>query len=327
MSFYNEAWQWNISGAILGVAGSVCVNTMNQTITGNWFNKKAGLAVGIAASFSGVGGTFFTPIVASIMEKVGWRITYLIIAAFCALLVFPFSIFVIRYKPSDLGLKPYGWNDKDSQLIEKPVVKSQNMTTLGIRKLPILVLGIGAGFVALSSTFYQHAPAYASSIGYSLMVGSIVYSVLFFGNILGKLGFGYLVDRFGVKKIGPAPIIVSMSGLLSILLVGKSSQFLLMCASFLFGTIYCFVNIIVSMTVRISYGNERFTTIFPLVSLISTLIGSTGSIIIGYLYDYFGSYFVAILACIGFYILALLLFCVFLGMKKQSQIRIYPTTP
>lgn len=50
MYFYNDLWQWYISGALNGV-GMSCVLVVIPVVINNWFKKKNGLIIGI---FKGV---------------------------------------------------------------------------------------------------------------------------------------------------------------------------------------------------------------------------------------------------------------------------------
>ena len=50
-----------------------------------------------------------SPVMISIIEEVGWRTGYLILAAVSAVLVLPCMLFVIRYRPADRGMLPYGF--------------------------------------------------------------------------------------------------------------------------------------------------------------------------------------------------------------------------
>ncbi|MEH7381667.1 hypothetical protein V7138_14490 [Bacillus sp. JJ1533] len=51
------------------------------------------------------------PIISSSIENFGWRNAYLIMAGIVLLLVLPFTLFVNNFKPADIGLKPFGYEE------------------------------------------------------------------------------------------------------------------------------------------------------------------------------------------------------------------------
>lgn len=68
---------------------------------GNWFKKKAGLAMGIAMACSGIGGAVMNPLGGALIQSLGWRPTYAVLALIAAVLVLPFSLLVMKFKPAD----------------------------------------------------------------------------------------------------------------------------------------------------------------------------------------------------------------------------------
>ena len=112
MGFYNEPWQWWISGVVFGLAGSFIFVVPAPILIDNWFKKHRGLALGVAMSFSGIGGALLSPAFTSLIQTVGWREAYIIVAAVIAVLVLPWTLFVFKLHPEDIGMKPYGWTEE-----------------------------------------------------------------------------------------------------------------------------------------------------------------------------------------------------------------------
>ena len=57
---------------------------------------------------SGVGGVVFPMLGNYLIEMIGWRTSYAVIGLIIAVIILPWTIFVFRLYPSDMGLKPYG---------------------------------------------------------------------------------------------------------------------------------------------------------------------------------------------------------------------------
>lgn len=77
----------------------------------NWFVKKRGLAMSIAMAGIGVGGTIFSPVITWLLGAYGWRSTYRIMALIILVLALPAALFILRKRPEDMGLLPYGSED------------------------------------------------------------------------------------------------------------------------------------------------------------------------------------------------------------------------
>ena len=67
-------------------------------------------------SFSGIGGAILSPIFTLLIEAMGWREAYLIAAVIMAVLVLPWTLFVFKLHPEDIGWKPYGWSEEDERV-------------------------------------------------------------------------------------------------------------------------------------------------------------------------------------------------------------------
>lgn len=115
MGLYSEPWQWWISGIVFGLAGSFIFVVPTPILIGNWFQSHKGLALGVAMSFSGIGGAVLGPVFTLLIQGLGWREAYFVAAVVMALLVLPWTLFVFKLRPEDVGMKPYGWTGQDER--------------------------------------------------------------------------------------------------------------------------------------------------------------------------------------------------------------------
>jgi len=111
MAFYSEPWMWYASSVFIGL-GLAATSTVTVTPTmGNWFAKKTGFAIGVVWAIQAMFCAVASPLFAAIIMVIGWRAAYLVLAAVSACLALPAVIFVIRYRPEDVGLLPYGYEE------------------------------------------------------------------------------------------------------------------------------------------------------------------------------------------------------------------------
>ena len=108
MGTFRELWQWHVTGIIQGIASSFVCMIPAPIILGNWFKKKTGTAVGISAAFSGLVGMIGSSCLGMAIPAFGWRMSYVAVGIVSIALVLPISLFILRYKPEEMGLLPYG---------------------------------------------------------------------------------------------------------------------------------------------------------------------------------------------------------------------------
>src|SRR3954453_2036723 len=102
-----------ISAALLGISFSFCGNLTTQIIIVNWFKKSRGLAMSIAISGIGLGGFILSPVIANLIIHFGWRQTYFIMGLVILIVGLPTALFVMKKRPEEIGLKPYGADEMD----------------------------------------------------------------------------------------------------------------------------------------------------------------------------------------------------------------------
>jgi len=109
MSFYTEVWMWWISGVVLG-AGIAGIGIIGAPIfIANWFNKRTGFAVGLYGMVLAGMSMILAQLIPIVILNVGWRNAYLVFGLVAACMYFPWALFVVRFKPEQIGLKPYGY--------------------------------------------------------------------------------------------------------------------------------------------------------------------------------------------------------------------------
>ena len=194
MGFYTEPWQWWISGVVFGLAGSFIFVVPAPILIGNWFHTHRGLALGVAMSFSGIGGAALGPVFTLLIQTVGWREAYFIAAGIMALLVLPWTLVVFKLRPEDMGLKPYGWTEADEQTERVREERHEGLPGVPLSKalktVPFVCMFLFSGLIAYFAGFNSHLPGYAQSIGFSAMVGSSLLTAVMVGNVVEKLLIG-----------------------------------------------------------------------------------------------------------------------------------------
>ena len=123
------AWELPIWGATVGL-GAGCIALMfGTTIATRWFDQRRGLVLGIFAGGNATGALIFLPAFGQIIDHVGWRPCAYILST-VALCLIPLVLLVVRERPSDLGLPPYGATEVDATLPPRVNPIKRAFTTL-----------------------------------------------------------------------------------------------------------------------------------------------------------------------------------------------------
>ena len=94
-----------------GALAMLCMGTTQvafSRIISAWFNRRLGLALGIALAGVGAGGFGWSLLIQKLIDLYGWRTAYLGIALVIAVVTLPALLLTLRDRPADLGLTTDG---------------------------------------------------------------------------------------------------------------------------------------------------------------------------------------------------------------------------
>ena len=103
-----QPWQLVLLwGVVVGLGSGMVALVLGATIVNRWFVARRGLAMGILTASTATGQLIFLPLLASVIERQGWRFGILIVASPVALMI-PIVFALLREQPADLGIPAYG---------------------------------------------------------------------------------------------------------------------------------------------------------------------------------------------------------------------------
>ncbi len=317
MGSFSELWQFYVAGVVLGIAGALVFVVASTVLIENWFADKRGTALGIAMCGSGIGGFVF-PIIGNMMlETIGWRMTYVAFAVIMCVMILPWSLFVFRLHPEELGLKPYG----AEKMAEKAGAEEKTSgipAKKAIFTLAFVCIFLYAGIEALFSGYNNHLPGFAESLGYSAAFGAGILSLAQLGYSVATLVMGWVTDRIGVA----ASTYITL-GITALSLVGFclfQSEVPLMVAAFVFGMNSVIITISVPTLISEIFGKKYFAQILS-YSRMSGIIGCFGAAAVGACYDMTGSYVGSFVAGVVILAICAVLVGVALSQKKKMRAR------
>lgn len=198
-----QLWQLVLLwGVVIGLGTGLTAIVLGATVATRWFNHRRGLVMGLLSASTATGQLAFLPLLASLTEAQGWR-TALLLVCGAILLAGVVVILLMRDRPADMGLAPYG----DTQV----QAASPQPASLGaLLVMPIAVLRDAAQvptfwilffsfFVCGASTnglIQTHFIAMCGDYGLAAVGAASMLAMMGLFDFFGTLGSGWLSDRF-----------------------------------------------------------------------------------------------------------------------------------
>jgi MFS family permease len=169
-----------------------------------WFDRKRGLALGVALAGLGVGGAIWPPYVQFLITEFGWRTAYLGLAGTILVVSFPIIALVVRDTPQAMGLQPDG--DAAPPAGSAPAGPPPGMTVgEALRTTTFWKMLVAFLLIGLSVTSVQIAlPQLLTDRGVDPMLAATALSAVAVALIFGRVAAGWLMDRFFAPRVAIA---------------------------------------------------------------------------------------------------------------------------
>jgi len=169
-----------------------------------WFDESRGLALGITLAGVGIGG-FAWPILSQwAIDMFGWRTAYLVVAATIVGVGCTVILAIVRDTPQAMGLLPDGkihvGEGAPKQVV--PPGMTLKMALSSGRFWVMLVAFLLIGFAVTS--LQVHLVPLLISRGVTPMRAANALSVLAVALVVGRVGAGWLMDRFFAPRVAIA---------------------------------------------------------------------------------------------------------------------------
>lgn len=292
-------------GAFIGFGASAMGGLATAKLVTNWFVRRRGTALGIAATGISASGVVMPFVSATLIETYGWREGFLLYGAFTAFVVVPLVLRLVISTPEDVGLHPDGQLPPASSGAAPAVsLPAPPTPILRDRNYWVLVGVIGLLFCCQSATLTHMVPR-VTDTGVTLQIASLVMSLTAGLGIAGKLSFGWLMDRWTARHAIWFTVCCQVLGQLAMLQQQSLALFAAGAALFGFG-----MGGVVPMQgalVGKIFGRARFGKALGLLRPGMFPLQIIGVPLAGWMYDTTGSYQTAFVTFIVLYLLAALL--------------------
>ncbi len=280
-AYSTALWQYAIlQGVLIGFLGCSAVFSPLMADISHWFDRRRGLAVGIAASGNYAAGTVWPPILQALIETIGWRHAYIAVGIACLVLMLPLTLVFRRPSPRNHVVAAHG----GGTLGQLPISKNALMTLL-------IIAGVTC---CLAMSMPQvHIVAYCGDLGYGVARGAEMLAIMLGFGVISRLASGWISDRIGgvrtlllgsALQMGTLCLYLPFDGLMSLYVV-----------SALFGLAQGGIVPSYAIIVREYFPAAEAGTRVGIV-IMSTIIGmAIGGWLSGAIFDWTGSYRLAFL--------------------------------
>jgi sugar phosphate permease len=260
-----------------------------------WFNRRRGLALGLAAVATSGGAFTVVPLLSRAIQQYGWRQALIYEAGLIALIIVALALLFLRDKPSDMGLDAHPENqgrDSARAVSEPPVSKLRWQEILGSRAfwIPSIVLAMVSG---TSQALVITLAPYGVSLGLAPTSAAGLISTFGAAAAITKISAGVMADRINQRFL-----LIAAAALMTLawLTLGLSSDHAVLFAS------ACLAGVGLGCALPTTaaliagyYGPARFGAVMGWTYSLLGVITIASSISIGTMFDRLGGYHAAFL--------------------------------
>lgn len=284
MGFFNSLPAFYIAGGIQGLSSAFIMFYPAPLILGNWFKKKAGLAIGISAAFAGLAGVIGNPMGSAVIVRFGWRVGFWFMGGLALLMTVPVSLFLLRLRPEDCGMEPYGCHEGSCPVPQADTYKGIPADIA--KRSPYFWVLIFCGLLAANTCcYYAHFSPLGTYAGYGVSAAALLVSFSMAGNVVSKIVLGQVHDRCGLNASLLAGTVCTLIGFFLLLVHSYAVRLV---GAFLYGPSMAMSAIMIAIAIKDVYGRESYQELLPYSSMASTFGTSFMMMIVGYIVDGLG---------------------------------------
>ena len=288
-----------VATSILQGIGSGCVANVPVTMAlNNWFYEKKATASAITYTGSSIGGFIFVQLATRIIATMGWRPANLVLSGIAFVILVPVMLFMLREKPEDKGLRPYGLepgtevkkNDKKNEPTGAASMSSGIRFKDYVKTVSFVCMGLTAFLFGFTNMGFQNNMIIymQNELGHSPAFTSMVYSVVMIVMIFGKLIGGVLYDKAGMTFTNMYNLVTGLASVFLMLMAGTPA--LAICAGVAFGFRQGLCSLGPPYMTAMVVGRREYSSIYGIIGALFTLGSSIGPVLGAMIFDATGSY-------------------------------------
>ncbi|HJY82771.1 MAG TPA: MFS transporter [Candidatus Binatia bacterium] len=202
LSLVQEGWQFCILYGALGISAGMTGAVPVTVLISRWFVDNRGLAFGVATSGT-AGALVFSPLAHSLIAQLGWRQAYLLLGVCAGFILFGTVLATVRDAPG--GTTPSKKTEDQPPAVEEGarLQTTEGFTVREALSTQAFWLLTGSGFLFLGvvAGMFAHVVPLALDRGLAKGLAALSLGVIVGMGPVGKVGMGYLADRFEATTV------------------------------------------------------------------------------------------------------------------------------
>ncbi len=285
----NQLWQFYLTYLFIGVVGSGTAPTPYYKVISCWFDRRRGLALGIAMGGAGLGSSLLPYLAHSVIQSFGWREAYLVVGILVIVITVPVVAALLVERPALKGLNPEAAANAGSAKIT-----ADGMTASEARHSGTFWLMCGSFFlmsITLNGCLIHMVPM-LTDLGITSSRAALAASILGAATLAGRVGTGFLLDRLPANWVAMVLFSLAAAGM-ALLWTGLAGTPAFV-AAFLVGMGLGAEGDIMAYMVSRYFGVRSFGEIYGLCLTIYTVGAIIGPMVMAIGFDNTRSYHVVL---------------------------------
>jgi MFS family permease len=273
---HSHLWQFYATCVVLGIVGNGAAHLAYSRSISTWFEKRLGTALAFVMVGAGLGAMILPVVAQSIITHSGWRAAYLSLGGIAVVLGLPLSWRYVRERGS-------------GRQTSAPVVHAGVTWQKGLGSYPfwIIVVVLFVSSISMNGAI-THLSALLTDRGITPSDAALCASVLGGLSLLGRIGVGWLLDRFFGARVA---LLINLTTAAGIFLLARSNNFSAGCvAAALIGIGAGGEAAITPYLLTRYFGLRAFSTLYGLTWTFYAAAGAIGPVLLGRAFDSTGSY-------------------------------------
>jgi MFS family permease len=286
-------WHFYVIYLLVGIVGGGTSPLPYASVISHWFDKRRGLALGLVMVGLGL-GTFITPSLAQVLiTYVGWRHAYMLLGLMVIVIVIPAVGLFLKETPQMLGLEPDGETAVHAGAA-RPSSQEHGLSGREAWHTSTFWLMLGAFFLVSAGVHgcLIHLVPLLTDRGLSAQNAALATSLLGGAVLLGRVGTGYLLDRFLTSSVAVCFFCGATLGIF--LLLSGTAGGLAFVAAILVGLGLGAEGDLMAYGVSRYFGLRAFGEIYGYAFAAFGLGAMVGPLLMGMSFDATGSYRLAL---------------------------------
>ncbi len=295
-------WSWFALWTLLAVAiNGITPTTWTAAVSG-LFVRSRGLALSVTLCGTGLGASL-TPLVTSYLNThYGWRIAYLGLAGFWAMMVLPLLFFLFT------SVKDQHRTRISTRQPTATAILTGLTAREGLRSPRFFKLAIAAATIALVAvSFTVNLVPILASIGLARSSAVEIASIVGIASIIGRLSGGFFLDRINGNIVAAVSVLLPIISSLLLLSMPGMVGAAMVAAAVLGLSLGAELDAVAYLATR-HLGLRSFGVLFGTIAGLLSLASGFGPMLVSYAFDVTRSYELALWAYIPLCILSAVLF-------------------